>query len=88
MKEERPYSARLRYWRSWAVKNGADIERPKPGVLVLAHDGHRHVYKINKWAKDGKYAWCSSMPVDFLAKMAASFIEGNPDVVKSYMDRP
>ena len=84
---ERPYSARLSYWRTWAARYDAKLERPKPGVLVLIHKGYRHVYQLNKHYSDGRYAWCSTMPVDFLAQATRAYIKANPDIVEAFSRR-
>lgn len=81
-----PVSGTLRFWRAWAREHGGTVKvvhRNPRGVIEIVQGGARHIYHFDKYGRrDGKYSWGSSLPVDFLAQMAAAYSDVGRSVNK------
>lgn len=74
-----PYSATLEFLKAWTKEHGGKLAKTRgyPTISIVAFD-LRHVYILNKWKKDGKYSWSSTMPVNFMAECVAAFLAKHP----------
>ncbi len=77
--ETPPYSGSLAFYCAWAKEHGGTVAKTKgyPTITITAY-GIRHVHIYNKWKRDRKYSWSSSMPIDFMARCVAAHMAAHP----------